>query len=559
MDKEKKFKIRYLFPIIHFLLTFLNERIVLLWNDGEAVHFSVPLNNTFSYEFEKWMCYGISKIYALVIILIIWKLIFSIADKVIDKETVTVFGIILVVMLALAIIQWPDNFVRGGDNYIPYSYSLRLVPEYWHSIYLSCLFTASYMVFPHTISITLLQVFFFVCPIGYLYYRIKNSSEFGKLKWIRFLLLPMFLFRDTYVVSTNPERAEYNACFLFFFISIVAMDIIEKKKRSTAELVKLLIFSGFLAVFRTEGIIVGLGSFVLLLIFVYKPKFVKGMLAGLGLVLSFAVFSLPPKVGEIKYYGNDYSIMNSFVNLSNMLNSEEANHDYEGYEEDLKAISKITPFEYIMEYKSVGYRNWNYLNGRRDFNQSAATKEDSEAYQKAYINIVKHNPKIYIKTQWTMFLSAMATKVEAYSAPYPGEHNELEFFGRDIWEVGKNDVIQIPGRYTWINFGIRNKAMNLIVPVRDNYIKFLSESGIYSISVFLVILISVVILVKTIVDVCRKKWNTLGIGLLVLLFDGYIAVTALMMPMAANMYFHAYMYCMFAIELLYVKYLKKAA
>ena len=135
----KRKNIKFLFPLTHFLMTFVFERISLKFHDEAAVAFSVPLNDTFSTSFEKILCYVMAKIMAAVIIFALWKLFFVILDKKTDREVKWVFlGIFAVLALAL-IIRWPEVFTRGGDNYIPYSYAVRLMPEFWHSIWLSSL------------------------------------------------------------------------------------------------------------------------------------------------------------------------------------------------------------------------------------------------------------------------------------------------------------------------------------------------------------------------------------------------------------------------------------
>ncbi len=554
MDKNTVInkKIPYILPTVHFLLSFVYERFVLKFNDDAAVAFSTPMNDTFSKGFEKATCYVISNCMAGIVIFLLWKLFFMLLKKKIDREVSWLFGIILAVSVALTVLQWPEVFTRGGDNYIPYSYAIRLVPEYWHSIYLSCLYTASLLVFPHAVSINVLQCALFVLAVGYLYNRIKLSPVFEKARWVRFLVLLMFFFKDTWIVATNPERAEYNASFTLIFVTLILFDILEKKKRPISQLVGILIFAAFLAVFRSEGLIVGILGFLALFFTVYRPKLSRAICFVAGLIAAYIVFSLPSKVGDVKYYGKDYSIINAFDMLSDVFNKPDSNLNYRGAEEDLAAIAAVTPIEVIKEYGPMGYRCFNYSEGRKDINQSMAGKEASDAFMSAYANIVKHNLPTYIKNQWHLFLQAIGTGDPGYVEPYTGPGSGVPFFEMDMWEVGINDVFNIPGRYTWTGIAARNVTAYFIGNIREVYTNFLVSSKIYTVTVVLEILCSVYVILATLVDLCKKKFNTLGTGLTALILDGYLLALALVMPVSANMYLHAYIFSMFALLVAYI-------
>lgn len=542
---------RIIVPTIHFLLSFAWEWLVLVPSDRAAVAFSIPLNDIFSYGFEQVMCYVISKIMAVIIIFLLWKLVFDAFDKKIDRETVAVFGTILIVGAMITVILWPDVFEAGGDNYIPYSYAIRLMPEYWHSIYLSCLYTASVMVFPHAVSINVLQMTAFVVAVGYLYSRIKNSKVLGNARFLRFAVLIMFVLRDSFTVATNPERAEYNASFTLLFVSAVLMDILEKKVRSRREFAVLLVFAAFLAVFRSEGIVVAILSFAVLVVLVYKPGLLKASGIFALLIALVVCFKLPAKVGDIKYYGSDYSIVNSFNPLHNIFCAESANLSYEGAEADLAAIEAITPVELIKEFGSEGYRRFNYAAGRVDFNQSAAGAAVSSAYRKAYVNIVRHNLGIYVKTQLHMLLQAAGVRNAEYIEAYTGNGTGMQPFGQELWEVGRNDYQTVPGRFIWVNNGIRNKIAMIFTVPRLKYVDFLTESFAYTTGLAIEMLFGIFIVIDTIVRLIKKKPAQLAAGILALILSGFVLLLALVMPVGANMYFHAYIYSMLAVIIVY--------
>ena len=559
MKKKKRIKILYIIPCIHFALSFFWEWLVLIPKDRSAVAFSLPMNTIISDSFEQVICYAISKIIAGVIIFLIWHTIFSLFDrKKTDRETVIVFGIILAISSFISLLLWPDVFEAGGDNFIPYSYAIRLMPEYWHSIYLTCLYTASVMIIPHAASINLLQTVLFVLAVGYLYNRIKMSDSI-KAKWIRFLIFPIFLLRDTFTVMTNPERAEYNVAFTFFFLSLIVMDIIGKKKRPQYQQIVLIVYASFLAVFRSEGIIVATLSFISLMVFVYRPKVIKLVLVVVCLLCMIIVFKLPGKVGDIKYYGSDYSIVNSFNPLHNIFVSESSNLSYEGVEGDLAAIEAITPVKLIEEYASEGYRRYNYSQGYADINQSRASKEVSAAYKKAYRNIVIHNLPIYAKTQVSMFLQAIGAIPNAYVEEYKGDGSNYPSFGQELWQVGRDDFQVIPGRYRWERFGLRNTLAAIFTIPRLKYVDILTKSRVYTAFFVMEFLFGLLIPVFAVIYYVRKKKEDnenskrlFGIGVLSLILELYVTALALVMPVGANMYFHAYIYCMFMVIIVFL-------
>ena len=106
----------------------------------------------------------------------------------------------------------------------------------------------------------------------------------------------------------------------------------------------------------------------------------------------FLAVSFPQKVGNEKYYGSDYSIINSFCVLTNVFNMADSNLEYDGVEEDLAAIEAVVPIEQIRVLGMEGYRRYNYYNGHADINQSLTDMETGKRYIKAFYNICLHNP-----------------------------------------------------------------------------------------------------------------------------------------------------------------------
>lgn len=301
------------------------------------------------------------------------------------------FGIGLIAVLLL----WPIPFAKSGDNYITYFFARRFWPEYWHSAYTGFLYAAMLMVVPNPVSISVCQFIFCTFVLGYLYNRIVDSPVLqGKGKYCVFLIL---LMPKTFTLLTDAYRTELYALLCMFTVSMTVMDIVDQKKRGNFSLVCNMVLCGFISVWRTEGFILGFLLFLVQLLLIYKYKLRQSILLFLGLLLIFGVFFLPQKLGDIKYYGKDYSFVNSFDKLKNILCSPDADLSYDGVEDDIDALEAVTPVELIRYYGLDGYRRYNYANGRDDINQSLADGATASAYMKAYYRLIIHNLPIYVQ------------------------------------------------------------------------------------------------------------------------------------------------------------------
>ncbi|MBQ1850665.1 MAG: hypothetical protein II139_09890, partial [Lachnospiraceae bacterium] len=161
-------KAEYLLPLLHFLASFLYEWVVLWFRPQQEIVTAVAKNDSYSNAFERIMAYGLSKLFAAIIIWATWKLIFIVLRKFKTDRTVRLFTILFFVGLLLRIFLWPNGFIHSYDNYVTYSYAIHLYPEYWHSAYTSVVYCACIMVLPHPIAVSLFQWLFFVVDLGYL-------------------------------------------------------------------------------------------------------------------------------------------------------------------------------------------------------------------------------------------------------------------------------------------------------------------------------------------------------------------------------------------------------
>lgn len=61
-------------------------------------------------------------------------------------------------------------------------------------------------------------------------------------------------------------------------------------------------------------------------------------------------------------------------------------------------------------------------------------------------------------------------------------------------------------------------------------------------SILLEIVVALSMMVVSFIDVCKKKYDSLGPGILILLFAAYFWMIVILMPEDVNSYFHACFY-----------------
>lgn len=542
---------RYLFPMIHFLLSFWYERRLFLFGPGSDIVRPIPRNNIVSDTAERVLGYAASKLFAAVLIFFLWYLLFWVVENWNVKKNIRFFLGFFAICLIGVLILWPFPFIASRDNYITYYFAIRFWPEYWHSAYTGFLYAAALMVVPSPVFITVFQLIFGFFVLGYLYNRMEDSPVLkGKGKYFVFLI---FLMPGTYTLFTDSYRTESYALLCMFAVAMTAMDVVDHRKRGTLFLACNILLCGFISVWRTEGIILGFLLFLVQLLFVYRYKPLKSALLFLCLLLAFGAFLLPQKLGDAKYYGKDYSFINSFPTLRNILASSDASLSYEGAEEDLAALEAVTPVELIRYYGMDGYRRYNYANGRQDINQSLAEDETASAYMKAYYRILWHNLPIYAKTQVCMLLKAIMVIPQEYvvaSDQLPVR--DLPPWTLKAWEEGRQDLASTGHVADWENnVEVHQRFYVLVNKVMGGAAGMLRTIYFYSLILILIPLFEIFLFFKEGIRLVKKKENFFGLAGIAFLLLGQAAAIVLVMPAGTLAYFHAYYFCSFVLCLIY--------
>ena len=550
MDRILNTKGKHIFPLIHFLLSFFYERCILIFGLDRDIILSIPRNFVISDTGERGLGYVLSKLFALVMIFFLWNLLFWVIRAWRTRKNLRFFLLFFLLGCAGLLLLWPEPFAASQDNFITYSYAIRFWPEYWHSAYTSCVYAAMLMVVPHPVFLTIFQWLFAVFVLGYLYNRILDSPVLkGRGRFGVFLV---FLMPGVYTLFTNPYRTELYALLCMFLVSMTAMDIVDQKQRGIPGLLLNLLLCSFVAVWRTEGIILGVLLFVLQIVFLSHYRRLKAILCFLCMLFVFGVFSVPQKLGDEKYYGKDYSFINSFPTLRNILASPDANLSYEGVIEDLAAIEAVTPIEILRHYGMDGYRRYNYSSGRGDINQSLADDGTAAAYMNAYYRIVAHNLPIYARTQLFMLLKAIMLKPEEYvvydsSTPV----NDLEAWKLASWEIGEEDFYAVRGVAAWRDTALHRISSELANALGDKISGILRKTYFYSLLLICIPLYEIYLFIAEGLRSIKKKCSRLGLAGIAFILLGQAAAVCLVMPAGTLVYLHAYYYCSFILCLIY--------
>ena len=551
-DLIKK-NIKLIFPAVHFLLTFVFERSFLIFNDTGNTRMAIPLGNFFSDSAEHIVAYVISKLAAFIIIFLLWKLIFYVIKEIRDTATVLFLSLFLLLFVIFFVFLLPSVGMRSEDNYITYAYAVRLWPEYWHSAYLSCIYAGMMMVFPNPSVILFLQLVGLSFAAGYLFKRIEDSRVIGKrFRWIAFL---MFLMPNIYILVVDPYRTEIYAIICMIFLTVIVMDSVDRKERPFWQMALLAVFAAFLGVFRSEGMILGVGGYLSALIFCYGYKFKQFVKLGAVCLAAFVVFLIPQKLGDSKYYGRDYTIINSFPSLVNILNDSSHDLDFDGAADDLSAIDRVVPLDVIRFYGMNGYHRYNIMEGRTDINQSYASGEDSAAYVRAFYDLVLHNLPIYFRTQFTMWKQSLLLNTPSYVTPPPPELTApaLPDFKLELWEQGWSEYVSDLNNAHWRDDLFRQRIAGLLMKVfnKIHHITFDSTKAASAVLI-LVLAAGICMMVREAVLFFVKRREDTGLGVMMLILLLQYAAIVLVMPAGAQVYFHATYFGMLIAETVYI-------
>lgn len=530
----KKKSVWWIFPLIHLVLSFFYERMLFAFSDNFRINRLTPINLRFSDSFEIIMAYSISKMIGAVLIFCIWKLIFSL-----KKYFSLCEGILFVTFFILGAIillfYFPDSFITSNDNFITYADAVNFVPGYWHSLYTSCFYAGCMMVFPHAYAVVFFHWLGLIYTIGYMYVRVKRSTSIPK--YFRFLSFFILMFPIVHTIMMDVYRTELYCILFILYFEIIMLDILEKRKRSIKESLIIIFLASVLSVWRNEGIIFATISYCTLLIFVYRDTVKRNVYRFLLFLGAVVVLMMPQKIGDIKYYGNDYSITNLSNPLGAIFNDPNADLSYENADKDVEAIETFIPVVYLQEFYLDGLRRRNYAIGSRDINQSMSALNYSNEFVKAAYRIILHNPKTYLKKQWNYLNYAFGTSFFCQLDEYAGEFVPAIEWEYDLWDVGEEIFYESEFTKAWSENEFRLSVKRRLDIFRNGYFNLVYPINAY-INIACVVFLAIITICEIVVF-CRKKRSYDGVlGIVIALILQYTGIF-LVMPGGVPAYFRS--------------------
>ena len=560
METMRKFlrdRYEWMIPVVHFLLTFLWQGNIFVGHGSWEFYPSLVRNgDLMPGDAELWMVYALSRVFCFFIIWGFWKLVFFVLRNDVSKDNKIILGGILVTGLILGIFFFPTLFGIEVDNYTNYLMVRRFQPTYWQGVYTGALYGGCLMVLPHPIGIFVFQWVFFWAVTSYAYLGIERVRGTRKNMILWLLLLP-----ESYLLAFNAYRNNFYTILVFWFLAYLYFHVKDPTKEIRIK--DTLLFSlmtAFIMVWRSEGLFWGLGGLAVWLLFVLKGRSdrKKQILVSLvSLCLLFLIIRQMQELGNKKYYGQDYMIINTTDVLQAIFINPDAHLTYQGAESDVNAIEAIVPVEILKEYGMDGYRDYNWTMGRRDFNQSLATDQQADAYVSAYFRIVMNNLGTYLRVQLSNFLSAMQIPVRQPAYAFQGEHFQgLEHFVYGLWRSGQEEVLDSWQTRSWKDNAVRSliatKCDQTIGMWREIFFNFVFNAILH---VFALVAVIVMFFKEFLCLVGKKKemkyQYSLAFVIASLTILGEFAACILFMPAGREAYLYPVLYASYFILYVY--------
>lgn len=519
-----KIYLKWIFPVVHMVIATLYMNFGIRREPLPFGKMTPAFNVNWSEGCERAAQVLLAGIFGFCMICIAWYILFML----IKKKKILPF-ILAGIALMISFIVFPGSFSYELDNLVVYSYAVRDMPDYWQSIYLGSIYKACLFVFPHPLTISFIQLSSLFGVIYYISVRVKRL--FGnKAAFIPYLLV---LFPEFLEVGVSPYRNCIYTIMCLWFYAVLFFDCFEKKKRSVSELLLICGAGGILTFFRSEGIIIP-GILIAGFCFIYQMSFKRTckyltIFALIGIMLAF-----PQKLGAKKYYGQDYSIINSMNMLKAILSDKNVNLDYDSAEEDLMAIHKIVSLEELPTYGIHAYEAGNFVkNGT--INQSFASKEESQAFMKAVKNLVIHNPDLFIKCRLVMFCETNGV-VSVSEDPYPTEEwNRMFEVLLKEWNYSYGEILM--DSYPQRIFADRAKLdmADAVTSFQERYYDWACRSNLVFIARVMVFVLFPVLVIYDVI-VYAKKERTFFAAVAFLLM-AQLAAIVLLCPQERNVYY----------------------
>lgn len=492
----KKIKWNLILPAIHIVLSWIYQ--LFFWkieNIDPAIY--SPLTPAYpsivSFQAEQIFVYFISKLFGCILIFAIWQIAFLLFKR---KK---IWPFVLLLLGGIFVLcMYPYNWLIEVDNLMVYAQAVRYYPDYWQNMLTGCIYNACLLVFPHACVIAFVQTAFFLGAVYYL--SVKFEAHFGKKA--AFLPYICFLFPETAELMVNSYRNCIYAVFCIWFVSLLAFDLIENRVYTSFRLCLMGALIVILTILRTESVFFAL-IYVMILIWQRRGKIKEQAAYAGGAVVLALLLLIPQKLGEAKYFGNDYMIVNYINVISACLNDTGLNLRYDGAQEDLRNIAAIAPVRTIQYGGLMSYYNYN-LTQKGTINQSMVTKEEQKAFLKASMRLFSHNLSAVTFNRVRYFAAANGIAGFNYEAQSDTVPEELILLLSERTNFGLAEVTdekRSPFLYAWAVSPAHGSLYNAINSVRTGWTGMLQNLRLYFISRVL----AICMLLLTVCNSLKKK------------------------------------------------------
>ncbi|MBR3225728.1 MAG: hypothetical protein IKF78_10465 [Atopobiaceae bacterium] len=495
--------------------------------------------------FAKLSCAVCSYILAAIFIYVLWKRAFNMAamwkfrsDR---RPYIVSFVVLALVGVIVLLGLYPSIITIPPDTTYNYVYAREFMPMYWHGFFTNVVHCACMIVFPHPLSMAIVPYligFFGLCHIVY-----KAAIEHCRrgLLWASIFAMFLLLMPETIQVLMYAGRNYQYALLSVYTLSLFLIDYMDRVKLTWTKFLGRTALVCFMACWRTEGIVyLAVYPFILYSIYYSNINILskKTMLKGLTILLGiFFLFTLLDKYGSEKYQGLDYMIINVPGPLAAVWTNN-PDTDYRGYQEDLEALNRVTPIDYIMKYGEMGTQNFNW-DQLRISRQSNAGNNGAGFVNAAY-SILLHNYNIFIKYQFNNFAISNGLAPLFQLKNCPGEEwkpsEKVNNFRKNVlryYQVGQNDIANNYDIVV-INPSIDKKLSQIVT----KFTTILYKNGM-KYSAYVKIALTLFTFVIVIESFISKRWPYFWIGAAILIV---LLIVILFSPAVRQNYYNSSFY-----------------
>lgn len=345
----------------------------------------------------------------LLALFVIWGLLEFLSYAVRHKALLFSFlGFFLIYMVGL-LLTYPGYFM--SDDPIIFAYATRFYPVYWHNYLTSLFYMVGMSLFPASAGPIILSDICYALVYAYIY---QNSLTIYPKKSTHLVLL-LGVLPFTLLGALMCFRPALYAPFFLFFIAFLYFEWKQKKSLTVLKLVSIGILCALLSIWRSEGIVLMVFIYPILLFAYPRSKHEKTdtktcflnkknlLIFTLCLLASFFIIKAPQSHGEQKYYGSDYLIISTTRPLSVILHREQT---YDGAKEDIANISAVTEFGYLHNdsLSCSAYNRYNSDHNEGKYTETGADRDTQKAYLKSAFRLIAHNLDLYLGERIQLFL-----------------------------------------------------------------------------------------------------------------------------------------------------------